>query len=215
MRLFNSGDRPAGAARGRRAGAASLAALIAMASLGALPAGAHGTRHASPRQHGTRSCVNANATVAGTSTSALRSAVVCLINQQRARRGLPALRQSWRLDRSAQGWTNQMVATHSFTHGSAFADRISAAGFTWQAAGENIATGFPTPAAVVSAWMASTDHCTNILSPQYSYVGTGVNRRWVAPYGTGPATWTQDFALPMGAHAPSSNTGPARGCPYA
>ena len=33
-------------------------------------------------------------------------------------------------------------------------------------------------------------------------------------YASAPATWTQDFALPMGNATPSGNTGPQSGCPY-
>ncbi len=106
-----------------------------------------------------------------------------------------------------------MVATGDFSHGADFAARISAAGFRWMAAGENIATGFQTPRAVVRGWMASTGHCENILNPTYTSVGTGVVDRVVGSGGSG-ATWTQDFALGMGHRAPSHNTGPANGCPY-
>jgi uncharacterized protein YkwD len=144
----------------------------------------------------------------------MRAAVLCLINRQRGDRGLPALHENSLLDHSAQGWSNTMVATRSFTHGADFAARISGVGFNWSSAGENIATGFRTPRDVVNAWMASTGHCQNILSPSYSYVGTGVNRHPVASFSSDPSTWTQDFALQMGQSAPSSNWGPANGCPY-
>jgi uncharacterized protein YkwD len=107
-----------------------------------------------------------------------------------------------------------MVNHSQFTHGNNFSARITAVGFDWSNAGENIASGYPTPQAVVTAWMASTGHCQNILSPTYSDVGTGINNHAVHGSATGPATWTQDFGLPMGQPAPSQNTRPARGCPY-
>ena len=99
-----------------------------------------------------------------------------------------------------------------FSHGLNFAGRISATGYDWSAAGENIATGFRTPREVVSGWMASTGHCQNILDPTYDNVGTGVSSRRLGRYGS--STWTQDFGLWMGHAAPSGNYGPARGCPY-
>ena len=71
-----------------------------------------------------------------------------------------------------------------------------------------------TPRQVVDGWMASAGHCENILNPTYRDVGTGVNRHAVGGYASGPATWTQDFALPMGSRAPSRNSGPAHHCPY-
>ncbi|HEY3726454.1 MAG TPA: CAP domain-containing protein [Solirubrobacteraceae bacterium] len=162
--------------------------------------------------HG-RGCRNAHTPIAGASRHRLQSAVVCLINQQRTRRHLPRLHANGRLNRSAQGWTNRMVRSDSFSHGANFAARITAVGFTWSLAGENIATGFDTPAAVVRAWMASADHCRNILGPSFADVGTGVSGRPI-PGSGGDGTWTQDFGLPMGQRAPSGNGGPARGCPY-
>lgn len=168
-------------------------------------------------RHGARAasgCANANATVGHASTQALRAAVVCLVNEQRTSRHLPALRASRLLDRSAQRWTNTMVTTDVFSHGANFAGRISAVGYAWRAAGENIATGFRTPAGVVRAWMASTGHCENILNPTYGNLGTGVSRRPVSGYASGPGTWTQDFALSIYESPPSGNWGPADGCPY-
>ena len=77
--------------------------------------------------------------------------------QPPAHRASPArLHTSQRLNRSAQGWTEAMVRSDSFTHGSDFAARITAVGFVWSMAGENIATGFSTPAQVIRGWMAST-----------------------------------------------------------
>lgn len=159
-------------------------------------------------------CAGADAQAGSSSLDALRSAVVCLINQQRTSRGLPALSVSQELNRSAQGWTNTMVLTGQFTHGpgDAFAGRINAAGYNWQTAGENIAAGYGTPRSVVAGWMASTDHCQNILDPSFRDVGTGVSSSAVGVYGGG--TWTQDFGLRLGQSAPSGNHGPQNGCPY-
>ena len=159
-------------------------------------------------------CAAAHTTIAHASRAELQRAVVCIINHERHHRGLPGLRESSRLNRSAQGWTNVMVTHRDFSHGADFASRISAVGFDWSNVGENIATGFTTPAAVVRAWMASTGHCQNILNPQYRYVGTGVSGASIAGHSTLAGTWTQDFGLLMGQHAPSGNWGPAEGCPY-
>ncbi len=110
-------------------------------------------------------CTNARTPIAAASRHQLQDAVVCLINQQRSRHHLPPLHGNKRLNRSAQGWTNTMVRHGAFSHGSDFAARITAVGFDWSRAGENIATGFGTPAAVVSAWMASTGHCREHPQP--------------------------------------------------
>lgn len=192
--------------RARRFAVAALATLGGLATI-AVPA-ASGQRH--HRHQAVPGCVGAHARISSTARSELQAAVVCLVNAQRTSRGLPALRESGRLDRSAQAWTNMMVRVHNLTHGTDFASRISAVGFIWSQAGENIADGFETPTAVVRAWMASPGHCRNILSPSFLDVGTGVSVAGAAGHGT----WTQDFGLPTGSHPPSGNVGPARGCPY-
>jgi uncharacterized protein YkwD len=189
-----------------------LAALLAVAPISAARGNGAPRPHAG-RAHAAAACANADRRATAASTAEMRGAVVCLINKERTARHLPPLAAARKLDHSAQGWTNTMVSQGFFSHGTNFAGRISAAGFVWSAAGENIASGFLTPRKVVHAWMSSTGHCQNILSPTYRDVGTGVS-----PHGirgsTVPATWTQDFALPMGRPAPSSNWGPANGCPY-
>jgi uncharacterized protein YkwD len=191
------------------------AAVLAVVPSAAAARTAH--RHHSRNAHRARaaqSCANADTPATAATTSAMRAAVVCLINQQRAARRLPMLHTSRLLDRSAQGWTDSMVASGVFSHGADFSSRITAVGFQWSSAGENIATGFATPRDVVIAWMASKDHCENILDPSYLDVGTGLSRHPVGTWASEPSSWTQDFALPMGDAAPSRNSGPAKGCPY-
>jgi uncharacterized protein YkwD len=186
-----------------------------LASAGPLAANAAGAiRHHHAGQHAHRACSNADSRANRIGTAAVRAAVVCLINRERAAHGLPRLRESSLLDRAAQIWTDTMVATGDFTHGSNPGGRLLAVGFAWLATGENIATGFQTPQQAVSAWMASRDHCRNILSPLYTEVGTGISWNAVGSYASGPATWTQDFALPLRLLAPSQNWGPANDCPY-
>lgn len=185
--------------RGAPATAAAILALLCLAPVSAARA---------------RGCAGAHARIGSLRRAVAQRAVVCLINRQRRAHGLPPLAENARLNRSAQGWSNTMVATHYFGHGADFAARISAVGFRWSRAGENIATGYATPAAVVSGWMASTGHCQNILNPAYRSVGTGVRNRAVPGYGSGPGTWTQDFALGLGQRPASGNWRPAAGCPY-
>jgi uncharacterized protein YkwD len=193
--------------------------IVGSAALAAVPAAtatpASHKHHRRPRHAGAASgCAGADARVGHASPHLLRSAVVCLINQERALYHLPALKASPLLHNSAQRWTNAMVSSDQFTHGTNFASRISAAGYVWRAAGENIATGFATPRAVVHAWMGSTGHCENILNPTYRNVGTGLSTRPVKGFATGAGTWTQDFALGMRQSPPSGNYSPMDGCPH-
>jgi uncharacterized protein YkwD len=176
------------------------------------------------RSHRTRlhaavagSCANAGATASDTSARVLRGAVVCLVNQERARFHLPAIHQARRLTSSAQRYTTEMVRQDFFSHtapnGSTPGTRIAASGFRWSWIGENIASGYPTTEAVVTSWMHSQGHCYNLLAPVFRDIGIGVSPHGVGP-ASGPATWTQDFGLPLGASAPSGNWGPANHCPY-
>ena len=178
---------------------------VSLLSLGLLASGASAQAGA---------CRLAHTQIGHAGRAPLQRAVVCLINQQRRARGLGSLRESAQLNRSAQGWSNAMVDQHDFTHGGDFSARISAVGFNWSNVGENIATGYTTPSAVVAAWMASPGHCRNILSPVYREVGTGISDHSIPGFSSQAGTWTQDFGLLMGQQPESSNSGPADGCPY-
>jgi uncharacterized protein YkwD len=78
--------------------------------------------------------------------------------------------------------------------------------------GENIATGYGTPRQVVAGWMASGGHCRNILSGQYTDVGTGVSAAPVSSY-YASGTWTQDFGRPAGTQAPAGDAVATAVCP--
>jgi uncharacterized protein YkwD len=147
----------------------------------------------------------------------MRSAIVCLVNQERRRFHLPSLHENAQLDRAAQAHTDDMVRRGYFSHdspnGADPSQRITAAGYDWSWSGENIATGYPTPASVMAGWMSDVGHCQNILRPQFHDIGVGMNPHGISSFGTGPATWTQDFGLRAGAKVPSTNSRPANGCP--
>lgn len=66
--------------------------------------------------------------------------------------------------------------------------RIERAGYEWRAFGENIAAGYPTPAAVVEGWMASPGHCRNIMTETFVHSGVG--------YVADGHLWTHVFATP-------------------
>jgi uncharacterized protein YkwD len=145
--------------------------------------------------------------------TAIRMAVLCLTNEERNAHGLPSLRPSARLNRVAQRQTEAMVASGDFGHGPDFALRISGVGYDWRAAGENIATGFTTPQSVIDTWMASPEHCRNMLDPNFRDLGIGAAAAGVGP-DTMPGTWTEDFGLLMNRSAPSRDTRAQNGCPY-
>ncbi len=196
----------------RRSAIGVLAALAASLALGASAA------HAAtgPRSR-VSACAHATTSAAVASKRTMRLAMLCLVNQERRRFHLPAMLENSRLDRSAQGHSDDMVRRGYFAHnspnGATPFQRMSAAGYRGSFLGENIATGYATPADVMQAWMSDVGHCQNILRPQFRDIGIGVNPRGIGSVGSGPATWTQDFGLPAGAQPPSTNTRPMNGCP--
>lgn len=122
----------------------------------------------------------------------LEQQVVTLVNQQRARQGLPALKSNWELCRVARYKSQDMINKQYFAHdsptyGSPFR-MMESFGIRFSAAGENIAYGQRTPQEVMNAWMNSPGHRNNILSSIYNQIGVGV-----AKASNGTFYWTQQF----------------------
>lgn len=122
----------------------------------------------------------------------LEQEVIRLINQERAKQGLPALTENWELSRVARYKSQDMIdkgyfAHQSPTYGSPF-DMMEAFGLKFSAAAENIAYGQRTAAEVVKAWMNSPGHRANILSRSYRYTGVGAAKK-----ANGTLYWTQMF----------------------
>jgi uncharacterized protein YkwD len=137
------------------------------------------------------------------SWTTLENSVITLVNQKRAagavcggvsKPPVPALTKDTRLRCAARKHSKDMGKNNFFSHtgsnGSTFAQRITKSGYTWTAAGENIAAGQTTAAAVVNAWMSSTGHCNNIMSSKYKHIGVGYYYNVNATY---DHYWTQDF----------------------
>ena len=115
--------------------------------------------------------------------------VVRLVNAERASYGLPALSIRAGLCQYARVKSQDMHDSGYFSHtspnyGSPF-DMMKSFGITYSHAGENIAMGYSTPEAVVSAWMNSEGHRANIFSASYTELGVG--------YAADGGYWTQWF----------------------
>lgn len=102
-----------------------------------------------------------------------RVSIVAAMNAERARHGLAPLLIDARLTGSAQRWAATMAASGVLAHSGDTGSRITAAGYRWVNAAENLAEGQPTPAAVVAAWMSDIPHRANVLG-RYLNVGVGV-----------------------------------------
>jgi len=126
----------------------------------------------------------------------IESQVVTLVNKERAKVGLQALKTGSTLSYVARLKSQDMVNKGYFSHtsptyGSPF-NMMEHFGLNFSAAGENIAYGQPTPATVMNAWMNSPGHRANILNPSFTYIGVGAAKNSV-----GVIYWTQEFMKPM------------------
>lgn len=94
----------------------------------------------------------------------------------------PALRCAARLH--AKDMASRSYFSHTTPEGVTFSQRITSAGYDWRTVGENIASGYPTPDAVVSGWMQSAGHCQNIMNGAFRDLGVGYfSGYWVQDFG--------------------------------
>jgi uncharacterized YkwD family protein/spore coat assembly protein SafA len=126
----------------------------------------------------------------------LESEVVKLVNVERSKQGLQPLKENWQLSRVARYKSADMAAKNYFSHtsptyGSPFR-MMESFGIKYSSAGENIAYGQKTPQQVMTAWMNSPGHRSNIMSPSYSQIGVGY-----ATNKSGTPYWTQMFIRPI------------------
>jgi hypothetical protein len=114
--------------------------------------------------------------VLGYASSIDASEVISISNQKRADSGLPALKYNSKLTSAAKAKAQDMFAKNYWAHyapdGTSPWSFITASGYKYTTAGENLAKNFDTSAGVVSGWMNSSGHRANILSS--SFVDTGV-----------------------------------------
>ncbi len=122
-------------------------------------------------------------------------AVLDLVNQERAKAGVPALTLSTKLTDIANTKAKDMSDKNYFSHdsptyGSPF-DMLKQFGVSYTYAGENIAAGQKTAEEVMNSWMNSSGHKANILNKNYTQLGVGFYRG--GQYGT---EWVQLFIRP-------------------
>jgi uncharacterized protein YkwD len=113
------------------------------------------------------------------------AATDCMLDAERAARGLRPLRRVPALDRAAEGHARDMVARGYFAHvspeGQDVADRVRATGYLrgwpdWRL-GEALAWGtgeLAAPRSIVDALLASPPHRKILLRPTYRHVGIAV-----------------------------------------
>lgn len=115
--------------------------------------------------------------------------VIRLVNAERNKAGLGALKHNWQLSRVARFKSEDMRDKKYFSHtsptyGSPF-EMIRNFGISYKTAGENIARGYADPKTVVDGWMNSSGHRANILNSGFKEIGVG--------YCPDGKYWTQMF----------------------
>jgi uncharacterized protein YkwD len=130
-------------------------------------------------------CAGVAAVPTAAAPETLSEAVRCLMNAERAARGLKVLRANAGLAAAARRHAGDMVRGGYFSHtspaGTTFVARVLRAGYRPAALGENIAAGvgrLATPEATVQKWMGSPPHRANILGRRYREAGVGMFPRF-------------------------------------
>jgi uncharacterized protein YkwD len=128
------------------------------------------------------SCPNTVVQVTGLSQGAMESSIACLINEERAAKGVQPVQPNAALRQAALSHSTEMVNQGYFEHtspaGVTFVDRIVATGYTrgarsWDV-GENLVWGtgpLSTPQSLVTSWMNSPPHRENLLRARFREIG--------------------------------------------
>jgi len=152
-------------------------------------------------------CADGNLVPGPDNVDRVAAATLCLINQQRALAGVPALHWVTPMTTAATAHSLEMVAQNYVSQdgpdGNGPEQRLTQTGYvrpnTAVDIAENVAavTGtLSTPVATVAAWMHSPSSRAVILSARYTDTGIGVIAAAPAITGSGPgATYTEDFGV--------------------
>lgn len=124
--------------------------------------------------------------------------IIALTNTERADNNVGNLKEDELLDSAAEAKANDMAANGYFSHtgpdGKTPWEWISASGYQYQYAGENLAVRFVNSTDVINAWMQSPTHRANMVKPVYTQIGVGVAE---GMYQGEPATYVvQYFGTP-------------------
>ena len=82
---------------------------------------------------------------------------------------------------------------HTGRDGSSPAERITRSGYHWSEVGENLASGVMTAEEVVAGWLASPEHCSNLMDPLYRQMGVAFA---VNSHDKRGVYWAMEFGTP-------------------
>jgi uncharacterized protein YkwD len=107
----------------------------------------------------------------------------------------PALRWSTKLEAAARAHSADMRDRDYFAHehpsGPTLSSRLKTVDYTWSAYGENIAAGYGSLSSVMTGWLNSPGHCSNIMSANFTEVGLALVNG-----GSKRTHWTMNLGKP-------------------
>jgi uncharacterized protein YkwD len=115
-------------------------------------------------------------------TAAERRSMLCLVNRTRLQHGLPSLRESRVLDRSALLRARAIRRCGQFSHtacGQPFGRVFAVAGYRGGTYAENLAWGMSrlgSPSWTLGAWLRSPPHRSNLYQPGWRDFGVALVR---------------------------------------
>lgn len=116
--------------------------------------------------------------ILGIRTEISVSDLLSLTNKMRAENGLSPVQLNDELSNAASQKASDMFSKNYWAHNSPEGTTpwvfVKSAGYDYLYAGENLARGFTTSVDVIDAWMASTGHRENMLSPNYRDIGFAI-----------------------------------------
>lgn len=151
--------------------------------------------------------------VLGFSSSITASQVIEMTNQERVKAGLSELTASDKLNEAAVAKAQHIFAHQYWAHvapdGTEPWQFIIESGYSYRAAGENLARDFSNTENMVAAWMASPTHRANILEDKYTEIGIAVVDGELLGYET--TLVVQFFGSPIYQTANISSQGTTKG----
>lgn len=161
-----------------------LTGLLAVGAIAAIAGGKDSDKKSSTSSAGSSgqsgsSSTGSSSSSGSTSSTSDEQQALNLLNQDRAKNGLTALKSNSQLLSLARSYAQDMINRGYFSHynpeGQSPFDRMAAAGISYKTAGENLAIN-NSVAAAETAFMNSSGHRANILNSSYTEVGVGVVR---------------------------------------
>jgi uncharacterized protein YkwD len=158
------------------------------------------------------SLISHQSAVLGNQSNFSENRLLSLTNQARSSNKIDSLSLNSQLEQAAQAKASSLVSANYWSHtspsGETPADLLASTGYKFGASGENIAYGFSSAQAVMTAWLNSPEHRANVLGKSYSQIGFGVSESSNF-MGKGPKVIiVAEYAKPLLASALTNNNVP-------